>query len=145
MPAVGRDGPGLSIDVRPGREGSCEPAGDRLTRSSTRRLWKDYGPTPYVTHSNLRRRKADGELANVYYTRFSMSVILRPPRSVTASTAKAIVRRYPRQACQESGSASKPLVEKGKATDHGAAPVRWAGSAFARHNPAGPMEETSMS
>ena len=39
----------------------------------------------------------------------------------------------------------KLLVEKGKATDHGAAPVRWAGSAFARHNPAGPMEETSMS
>ena len=37
------------------------------------------------------------------------------------------------------------LVEKGKGTDHGAALVRWAGSAFARHNPAGPMEETSMS
>jgi hypothetical protein len=39
----------------------------------------------------------------------------------------------------------KLLVEKGEATDHGAAPVPWAGSAFARHNPAGPMEETSMS
>ena len=37
------------------------------------------------------------------------------------------------------------LVEKDKATDHGAALVRWAGSTFARHNPAGPMEETSMS
>jgi hypothetical protein len=37
------------------------------------------------------------------------------------------------------------LVEKGKATDHGAALVPWAGSAFARHNQAGPMEETSMS
>ena len=36
------------------------------------------------------------------------------------------------------------LVEKAKATDHGAAPVPWAGSAFARHNP-GPLEETSMS
>jgi hypothetical protein len=39
----------------------------------------------------------------------------------------------------------KLLVEKGKATDHGAALVPWAGSTFARHNQAGPMEETSMS
>jgi hypothetical protein len=39
----------------------------------------------------------------------------------------------------------KLLVEKGKATDHGAALVSWAGSTFARHNPTGPMEETSMS
>ena len=39
----------------------------------------------------------------------------------------------------------KLLVEKGKATDHGAALALWAGSAFARHNPARPMEETSMS
>jgi hypothetical protein len=39
----------------------------------------------------------------------------------------------------------KLLVEKGKATDHGAALVRWAGSTFARHNPTRPMEETSMS
>lgn len=39
----------------------------------------------------------------------------------------------------------KLLVEKGKATDHGAALAPWAGSAFARHNPARPMEETSMS
>jgi hypothetical protein len=39
----------------------------------------------------------------------------------------------------------KLLVEKGKATDHGAALVPWAGSTFARHNPTGPMEETSMS
>ena len=39
----------------------------------------------------------------------------------------------------------KLLVEKGKATDHGAALAPWAGSAFARHNPAGTMEETSMS
>ena len=45
----------------------------------------------------------------------------------------------------EPASLLKLLVEKGKATDHGAAPVRWAGSAFARHNPAGPLEETSMS
>ncbi len=37
------------------------------------------------------------------------------------------------------------LVEKGKATDHGAAPVPGAASAFARRNPAGLMEETSMS
>jgi hypothetical protein len=37
------------------------------------------------------------------------------------------------------------LVEKGKATDHGAAPVPWVGSTFARYNQAGPMEETSMS
>jgi hypothetical protein len=37
------------------------------------------------------------------------------------------------------------LVEKGKGTDHGAAPVPWAASAFARHNPTGPLEETSMS
>ncbi len=37
------------------------------------------------------------------------------------------------------------LVEKAKATDHGAALVPWAGSTFTRHNPAGPMEETSMS
>ena len=29
----------------------------------------------------------------------------------------------------------KLLVEKGKATDHGAALVPWAGSTFARHNP----------
>jgi hypothetical protein len=39
----------------------------------------------------------------------------------------------------------KLLVEKGKATDHGAALVPWAGSTFAHHNQAGPMEETSMS
>jgi hypothetical protein len=39
----------------------------------------------------------------------------------------------------------KLLVENGKATDHGAALVPWAGSTFARHNRAGPMEETSMS
>ena len=45
----------------------------------------------------------------------------------------------------ESASVLKLLVEKGKAIDHGAALVPWAGSAFARHNPAGPMEETSMS
>ena len=45
----------------------------------------------------------------------------------------------------EPASFLKLLVEKGKATDHGAALVRWAGSTFARHNPAGPMEETSMS
>ncbi len=37
------------------------------------------------------------------------------------------------------------LVEKGKVIDHGAALAPWAGSAFARHNQAGPMEETSMS
>ena len=45
----------------------------------------------------------------------------------------------------EPASFLKLLVEKGKATDHGAALVRWAGSTFARHNQAGPMEETSMS
>ena len=45
----------------------------------------------------------------------------------------------------EPASFLKLLVEKGKATDHGAALVPWAGSTFARHNPAGPMEETSMS
>ncbi len=39
----------------------------------------------------------------------------------------------------------KLLVEKAKATDHGAALVPWAGSTFARHNPARPPEETSMS
>ncbi len=39
----------------------------------------------------------------------------------------------------------KLLVEQGKATDHGAALVPWAGSTFAHHNQAGPMEETSMS
>ena len=39
----------------------------------------------------------------------------------------------------------KLLVEKGKATDHGAALVPGAGLAFARHNPTGPMEETNMS
>ena len=37
----------------------------------------------------------------------------------------------------------KLLVEKGKATDHGATPALWAASAFA-HNTAGPLEETSM-
>ena len=46
---------------------------------------------------------------------------------------------------EELASFLKLLVEKGRATDHGAAPAPWAGSAFARHNPAGPMEETSMS
>ena len=45
----------------------------------------------------------------------------------------------------EPASFLKLLVEKGKATDHGAALVRWAGSTFARHNPTRPMEETSMS
>ena len=45
----------------------------------------------------------------------------------------------------EPASFLKLLVEKGKATDHGAALVRWAGSTFVRHNPARPMEETSMS
>ena len=45
----------------------------------------------------------------------------------------------------EQASFLKLLVEKGKGTDHGAALVRWAALAFARHNPAGPMEETSMS
>jgi hypothetical protein len=45
----------------------------------------------------------------------------------------------------EPASLLKLLVEKGKATDHGAALVPWAGSTFARHNQAGPMEETSMS
>ena len=45
----------------------------------------------------------------------------------------------------EPASFLKLLVEKGKATDHGAALVPWAGSTFACHNPAGPMEETSMS
>ena len=45
----------------------------------------------------------------------------------------------------EPASFLKLLVEKGKATDHGAALALWAGSTFARHNPAGPMEETSMS
>ena len=37
------------------------------------------------------------------------------------------------------------LVEKAKATDHGTCPVSRADSAFARHNLAGQMEETSMS
>ena len=46
---------------------------------------------------------------------------------------------------EEQASLLKLLVEKGKATDHGAAPVPWAGSTFARHNPAGPLKETSMS
>jgi hypothetical protein len=45
----------------------------------------------------------------------------------------------------EPASVLKLLVEKGKATDHGAALVPWAGSTFARHNPAGPLKETSMS
>jgi hypothetical protein len=45
----------------------------------------------------------------------------------------------------ELASFLKLLVEKGKATDHGAALVPWAGSTFACHNPARPMEETSMS
>ena len=45
----------------------------------------------------------------------------------------------------ELASFLKLLVEKGKGTDHGAALVPWAGSTFARHNQAGPMEETSMS
>ena len=45
----------------------------------------------------------------------------------------------------EPASFLKLLVENGKATDHGAALVPWAGSTFARHNPARPMEETSMS
>ena len=45
----------------------------------------------------------------------------------------------------EPASFLKLLVEKGKATDHGAALVPWAGSTFARHNQAGPLEETSMS
>jgi hypothetical protein len=39
----------------------------------------------------------------------------------------------------------KLLVEKGKATDHGTALVSWVGLTFVRHNPAGPLEETSMS
>jgi hypothetical protein len=46
---------------------------------------------------------------------------------------------------EEQASFLKLLVEKGKATDHGAALVPWAGSTFARHNQAGSMEETSMS
>jgi hypothetical protein len=37
------------------------------------------------------------------------------------------------------------LVEKGKATDHGAAPAPGAIAALAHHNHAGQMEETSMS
>jgi hypothetical protein len=45
----------------------------------------------------------------------------------------------------EPASFLKLLVEKGKATDHGAALVPWAGSTFACHNPTGPMEETNMS
>ena len=45
----------------------------------------------------------------------------------------------------ESASFLKLLVEKGKATDHGATLVPGAGLAFARHNPTGPMEETNMS
>ncbi len=45
----------------------------------------------------------------------------------------------------ERGSFLNLLVEKGKATDHGAAPVPWASLSFARHKPAGQMEETSMS
>ena len=67
-------------------------------------------------------------------------------RCIRGSTAKATVWRYPRLACQESGPAGrKLLVEKGKATDHGAALVPGVGLAFARHNPTGPMEETNMS
>ena len=46
---------------------------------------------------------------------------------------------------EEQASFLKLLVEKGKATDHGAALLPWAGSTFAHHNQAGPMEETSMS
>jgi hypothetical protein len=46
---------------------------------------------------------------------------------------------------EEQASFLKLLVEKGKGTDHGAALALWAGSAFAQHNPAGPLEETSMS
>jgi hypothetical protein len=38
----------------------------------------------------------------------------------------------------------KLLVVEAKATDHGATPAVWAASAFAHHNTAGPMEETSM-
>jgi hypothetical protein len=45
----------------------------------------------------------------------------------------------------EPASGLNLLVERGKATDHGAALAPWAGSTFARHNQAGPMEETSMS
>jgi hypothetical protein len=45
----------------------------------------------------------------------------------------------------ERASFLKLLVEKGKATEHGTALVRWAGLTFARRNQAGPMEETSMS
>ena len=44
----------------------------------------------------------------------------------------------------EPASRLKLLVETGKATDHGAAPVRWAASAFARHKLTGPLEEISM-
>ena len=58
--------------------------------------------------------------------------------------ADSLLRRSPTFPA-EPASFLKLLVEKSKATDHGAALVRWAGSAFARHNPAGPMEETSMS
>jgi hypothetical protein len=39
----------------------------------------------------------------------------------------------------------KLLVEKGKATDHGAALAPGAIAALAHYNPAGRMEETSMS
>src|SRR5215217_5651045 len=54
--------------------------------------------------------------------------------------ADSLLRRSPTFPAQPA-SILKLLVENGKATDHGAAPVRWAGSAFARHNPAGTMEE----
>jgi hypothetical protein len=45
----------------------------------------------------------------------------------------------------EPASGLNLLVEKAKATDHGAAPAPWAASACACPNPAGPLEETSMS
>jgi hypothetical protein len=58
--------------------------------------------------------------------------------------ADSLLRRSPTFPA-EPASFLNPLVEKGKGTDHGAALVLWAGSTFTRHNPTGPMEETSMS
>jgi hypothetical protein len=46
---------------------------------------------------------------------------------------------------EEPASFLKLLVETGKGTDHGAAPVPGAALAFAHHTPAGPLEETNMS
>ena len=75
------------------------------------------------------------ELAQAVRYRHRMGQQCQGDRLITGSSS------FP----AEPASFLKLLVERGKAADHGAALVPWAGSTFACHNPARPMEETNMS